>query len=66
MSQKSTPTWKYLALSGVIILGLGVVLWQTLAGNPDRVDQVRVQRGEFASDQPNPDAQMMIEHSRIR
>ncbi len=64
---KAQATWKHYVVAGVLALGLCLGLWWRVGGDPDQVDAgVQVQRGELASDEPNPDAQMMIEHSRRR
>lgn len=67
MKAKLQATWKHLALAGVIALALVLGIWRSVGGDPDQVaNDVQVQRGEYASDKPNPDAQMMIEHSQRR
>ncbi len=48
---------------GIIGIGICIALWFFLGGNPDEVDaSTKVERGAFASDEPNPEFQMMQEH----
>lgn len=65
MSGGNAATWKQYVIVGLVGLVICAGLWFALGRNPDAVDSsTKVQRGELASDVPNPDAQMMLEHAK--
>lgn len=67
MSSGKPATWKQYIVACAVGIAVCLGLWFTLGGDPDHVDnKVKVQRGESASDVPNPDAQMMLDHAKGR